>query len=79
MIGTLISLVIYVIIIGLIFWILWWALSQLPIPEPFNTVARVLLALAAVLIVIYLLLGLVPAGNRLHLSSLPTEISHDHA
>lgn len=69
MVGTLISLVIYLIIIGLIFYVLWWALSQMPLPEPFGTVARVLLVLVAVLIVVYLLLGLVPSGG-LHLRPL---------
>lgn len=70
MIASVITLVIYIIIIGLIFYVLWWALSQVPLPEPFGTVVRVLLVLVAVLICVYLLLGLVPSGGGLHLPAL---------
>jgi hypothetical protein len=54
----LLSLVIYLVVIGLIFWCIWWALSQFVIPEPFNKVIRVVLGLVALIIVINLLLGL---------------------
>lgn len=63
MLSQLITLVIYLIIAGLIFYVLYWAISQVPLPEPFNTVARVALVLIAVLIACYLLLGLIPGGG----------------
>ena len=47
--GTaLIQAVIYLIVFGLIFWLLWWLIQYCAIPEPFNKVARVILAIAAV-------------------------------
>lgn len=49
----------YLIIVGLILWILWWLVSYVGIPEPFNKVARVILAILAAMILIYFLLGLV--------------------
>ena len=57
--GTeLLSILIYVIVIGLVFYLLWWLVSYVGLPEPFNKVARVILAVVAVLLLINLLLGL---------------------
>lgn len=53
-----IETVIYLVIIGLIFWVIWWALGQFAIPEPFNKVARVIVVLLAVVVVLNILLGL---------------------
>lgn len=74
MIQTLITLVIYIVVIGLLFWLVHWVLSQVPLPEPFAMIARVVLAIAAFLIVAYLLLGLVPGGHALRLGL--TAFSH---
>lgn len=51
------GLLITVIIVGLIFWLLYWALSQIPLPAPFAVVARVILALVAIIFLIGLLTG----------------------
>jgi hypothetical protein len=61
--ATLLSLLIWLVIGGLIFWLLWWFIGFVGIPEPFNKVARVLVGLAAVVFLINLLLGL--AGRPL--------------
>lgn len=60
---ALISLLLWIVIAGLIFWLLWWLVGYVGLPEPFNKVARVVLAVAAVLFLISLLLGL--AGHPL--------------
>lgn len=52
------NLLVTVIILGLIFWLLYWLISQLPLPPPFAVVARVILALACVLVLLSLLPGL---------------------
>ena len=52
----LVYLVIYICIIGLIFWVIWWFIGYVGIPEPFNKIIRVIVALVALLIVIALLL-----------------------
>lgn len=57
----LISLVVWIIIIGLVFYVLWWGLGQIALPEPFDKIARVLIVVVAVLLLINALLGLV--GN----------------
>ena len=70
MIQSLIYLIVYLIVIGLIFWLLTYLIDMVPLPEPFNRVAKIALMVVAVLIVIFLLLGLVgdgPPGMRLRL------------
>lgn len=54
----LIMLLIWLVVMGLIFWLLWWFLGYVGLPEPFNKVARVLIGLIAFVILIYLLLGI---------------------
>jgi len=54
----LLSLVIYLVIIGLIFFCIWWFLGYVGVPEPFNRVIRVIIGLVALIIVVNLLLGL---------------------
>lgn len=56
--SAIVSVVVYLIIAGLIFWLLWWLISYIALPEPFAKVARVILAIAAVLVIIGVLLGL---------------------
>lgn len=53
------TVVIWLVVAGLIYFILDWAITAIGIPEPFNKVARVILILAAVIIVINALLMLV--------------------
>ena len=56
--NSLVSLVIYIVVIGLIFYVLWWGLAQIALPEPFDKIARVVIVVVAVLILINALLGL---------------------
>jgi heme A synthase len=62
----LISLLVTVIILGLVFWMLYWLLGMLPLPEPFKTVAIVILCLVGVLILLGMLFGYTPLP-RIHL------------
>lgn len=64
---SIVALLISVIIWGLIFWLLWWLIGQIGLPEPFNKVAIVILAIAAVIVVIGLLTGSVAPFPFLHL------------
>jgi hypothetical protein len=41
-----------------VFWLIWWAISYLPLPEPFASIARFLIILIFALVLIYLLLPL---------------------
>ena len=57
--AALLNLVIYIVILGLVFYAIWWFLGYIGLPEPFNKILRVLVGLFALIIVINLLLGLV--------------------
>lgn len=59
MIGAFITLIIYVIILGLLVWLALYVIDAIPLPEPFNRLARILIIVVAVVIVILLLLQLV--------------------
>lgn len=50
--------VVWVIVIGLCFWLLTWLIDYCGVPEPFNKIARVILAIAAVVLLINALLGI---------------------
>jgi len=54
-VGFLINL----LVLGLIFWLIWWFIGYVCIPEPFNKVLRVVIGLFALIMLINLLLGLV--------------------
>lgn len=63
MIEVLISVIIYLIIAGLIWWAVNTILKVIPLPEPFRTVINVLMIVVLCLIVIYALLPLIPGGH----------------
>lgn len=54
-----VTLIVYLVVAGLIFALLFWLVGYVGLPEPFNKVARVVLAVLAVLVLIGLLLSLV--------------------
>jgi len=56
MIASLITLVVYILVVGLIFWLLSYLLDVVALPEPFNRVVKVVLLVVGVLVVIALLL-----------------------
>lgn len=58
MIETLISIIVYLIIAGLIWWAVTTILGLLPIPEPIKGVINVLMIVVLCLILIYALLPL---------------------
>lgn len=63
----LISLVIWLVVVGLILWLCWWFIGYVGLPEPLNKVAHVLIGLVAFIILIYLLLGILGPMPNLHL------------
>lgn len=57
--STLIGAFIHLVIVALCFWLLWFLLSYVKIPEPFNKILRVILMVFAVLYLINFLLGMI--------------------
>lgn len=56
--SALLTLLVTLVIAGLIFWLLWWFIGVCGLPEPFNKVARIIVALVAVIFLINMLMGL---------------------
>ena len=52
-----VSLLITIIILGLIFAVIWWAITQIPMPAPFGMVVRVIFALVVVVVLLGILMG----------------------
>jgi len=50
--NVLVQAIVWVIVAGLIFWLLSWLIGYAGVPEPFAKVARVLLAIVAVILLI---------------------------
>ena len=63
MIGALITLIVYLFVIGLLLWLVFYVLGSFPLPHPFPQIIRVVAVVIAVLIVIILLLDLLGGGG----------------
>ena len=54
-----ISLLLTILILCLVFGLIWWIVSLLPLPAPFGQVARVVVAILFLVIVLYELLPII--------------------
>ena len=59
MITGLIYLVVYIIVVGLILWLLRYVVNTIPMDEPFRRIANIIIVVVGALIVILLLLNFV--------------------
>lgn len=53
-----VKVIFQIIVMGLVFWLLWWLIGYVGLPEPFKKIALVILAILAVFFLINLLLSL---------------------
>lgn len=60
--ASLLHAVMVLVVAGVVCWLIWFLIDYCGIPEPFNKVARVLVAVVAVFVCIGVLLSLV--GGR---------------
>jgi len=65
MVETLIQLVVYLVIAGLIWWAVSTIINVIPLPEPIKTVINVIMIVIICLIVLYALLGVLGHVPRL--------------
>lgn len=77
MISALVTLLIYLLIIGIIVWLVLFIINTIPLPPPFGQVARVIVIVIACLVVILLLLDLLGSGlpHLRHLSAIVARIT----
>lgn len=59
MISGLITLIIYLLVLGLLYWLVIYILDTVPVPDPPNRIIRIALMVLMVLVIIVLLLNLV--------------------
>ena len=60
MIESLVYLLIWLLVLGLIYWLATVVIAALPIPEPVKSVVRIVVLVIVILVVIYLLVGFLP-------------------
>jgi hypothetical protein len=61
-------MLIWLLIVLVIFGVVWWAITQIPLPPPMRVVANVVFAIAAILVLLYLaqsFMGAPPHFSRL--------------
>lgn len=60
--SSIVSLIITIIIFGVVYMLLEWAVKAIPIPDPFAKIIRIIMILAAVIFLINALLSLTGNG-----------------
>ena len=66
MIGTIISIIITLIVVGVIYWAITQLLPLIPLPEPFARIIHVLLVVLLVIVVLWVILQLLGAVGGVH-------------
>jgi hypothetical protein len=61
MVGTLVSIILTLIVLGVILWAVEQLLPMIPMPAPFAQIIRVLIIVIVVLVVVYIIAGLLGA------------------
>jgi VIT1/CCC1 family predicted Fe2+/Mn2+ transporter len=59
MVGGLIALIIYIIVVGLVLWLLSYIIDIVPMQPPFKQMAKTVLLVVGVLIIILILLSFI--------------------
>ena len=66
MIGTIISIIVTLIIVGVIYWAITQLLPLIPLSEPFARIIHVLLVVLLVIVVLWVILQLLGAVGGVH-------------
>ena len=66
MIGTIISIIVTLIIVGVIYWAITQLLPLIPLPDPFARIIHVLLVVLLVIVVLWVILTLLGAVGGVH-------------
>lgn len=63
MIPALINLIIYLLVVGILIWLVLYIVDAIPIPDPFNRIIKLVVVVLACLIIILLLLQVLGLGG----------------
>lgn len=58
MIGTLVSIILLLIVLGVVIWAIQQLLPLVPMPEPFGRIVNILITVVVVLVVVYIIASL---------------------
>ena len=72
MIAALINLIIYLLVLGILYWLVIYVLDTIPIPDPPNRIIKIALMVLVVLIAVILLLDIVGGGTGFNLPKITT-------
>lgn len=70
MIGSLINLIVYLLVLGILLAVVYWVLDAIPIPEPINRIVKIILVVLVALVVILLLLQMLGGVSGVHMPEL---------
>jgi hypothetical protein len=70
MISLLVNLIIYLLVVGLLYWLVVYVVDAIPIPQPANRVIKIALTVLVVLVIILLLLQLFGSATNIRLPEL---------
>ena len=59
MIGALISLIVWLVVVGILYWLVIWVIDAVPIPDPPARFIKIALTVLMVIVVVLLILQLV--------------------
>ena len=72
MISALITLIVWLLVIGILYWIVIYVLDAIPIPDPPNRIIKIVLAVVLALVVLMALLDLLGVHTGVGLPRLGT-------
>ena len=67
MIAGLINLVIYLLVLGIVAWLVFYVVDAIPLPQPINRIVKLAVTVIIALVVILMLLNLVGVGTGVDL------------
>jgi hypothetical protein len=67
-VGSLFTLIVVLLVIGILLWLAFYVLRQFPPPEPLGRIIQVIIVVIAVLILVVFLLNLVGIGGGVRIS-----------
>jgi hypothetical protein len=67
MIAALINLIVWLLVVGILYWIVVYVIDAIPIPDPPNRIIKLVLIVVIALTVILMLLNLVGIDAGMHL------------
>jgi len=66
MIQALISLIVWLLVVGILYWILIYVLDAIPIPDPANRIIKIVAAVVLALVVLLMLLDMMGLYSGAH-------------